>query len=143
MRRIGEPSRCSATLARLGQKHQFVHLCQQLQSCRPMPVWLTPWQEHAGRSGHPGKRVRKIPQLEPPSKPPQLSPRRVLVRLGESIWHHSEGSLVDSGLRSRKVERAVSGPGGRPRRHVLHHSQQPRKTCCQSPCYVGSTTGKC
>ena len=31
MRRIGEPLRGLATLARLGQKHQFVHLCQQLE----------------------------------------------------------------------------------------------------------------
>ena len=29
MRKIGEPSRCPATLARLGQKRWFVHLCQQ------------------------------------------------------------------------------------------------------------------
>ena len=34
---------------------------------------------------HSRKRVREIHQLEPPSKPPQLSLRRVLVRFGESI----------------------------------------------------------
>ena len=49
------------------------------KSCRPMPVWLTPRKEHARCSSHPGKRVRKIRQLESPSKSPQLSSRRFLV----------------------------------------------------------------
>ena len=46
MRKFGEPSRCSATSARLWQKHQFVHLCQQLQRLQaPMPIWLAPLEE--------------------------------------------------------------------------------------------------
>ena len=55
------------------------------KSCKPMPIWLAPWKKHARCNSHPGKRVREIPQLQPPSKSLRLSPRRVLVRLGESI----------------------------------------------------------
>ena len=137
MRRVGEPLHCSATLARLGQKHQFVHLCQQLERL----------QAHANlaRSLEEAREMQwpsKIHQLEPSSKPPQLSPCRVFVRPGESIRHHPEGSTVGSGLRCREVERTVSGAGARSRRHVLHHSKQPRKACHRSPRHDGSTTGK-
>ena len=52
---------------------------------RPMPIWVAPWKMHARCNSHPRKRVREIHQLEPPSKPPQLSPCRVFVRPGESI----------------------------------------------------------
>ena len=51
------------------------------KGCRPMPIWLAPWRS-TRCSSLPGKRVREIHQLEPPSKPPQLSPRRVLC----STW---------------------------------------------------------
>ena len=49
---------------------------------------------------------------------------------------------MGSGLRRRKVEKAVSDTAGRPRKHVLHRSKQLRKACYQSPRHDGSTTGK-
>ena len=77
MQKIGELSRCSATVA--WAKASERPLPAVAEVCRPMPVWLPPRKEHARCSGHPGKRVREIHQLESPSKSPQLSPRRFLV----------------------------------------------------------------
>ena len=84
-----------------------------------MPIWLAPWKKHARCNSHPRKRVREIHQLDPPSKPPQLSPCRVFVRPGESIRRHPEGSTVGRCLTCREAERTVSGAGGRSRRHSL------------------------
>ena len=94
MRRIGEPSRCSPTLATLGHKHQFILLCQQLEGSQVMPNWLAPWKKHERCNSHPRKLVREIHQLEPPSKPPQLSLCRFWFDLekafdtipGDGLW---------------------------------------------------------
>ena len=93
MRRVGEPLHCSATLARLGQKHQFVHFCQQLERL----------QAHANlaRSLEEAREMQwpsKIHQLEPSSKPPQLSPCRVFV-----TWrkHSTPSRGIDCGQRSQ------------------------------------------
>ena len=107
-----------------------------------MPIWLASLKKHARCNSHPRKLVREIHQLEPPSKPPQLSPCRVFVRLGERIRHHPEGSIAGGGLGCREAERTVSGAGGRSRRHVLHRSKEPRKACHQSRRRDGSTAGK-
>ena len=78
-KKLENHQRCSATLERLEQKHQFV------PGCRPMSVWQKS-QAHANLKLAPRDAIailenvfEKIHQLEPPSKSPQLFPRRVLV----------------------------------------------------------------
>ena len=83
MRKIGEPSRCSA-LPRLGQKHRFVHLCQQLQRWQAQANLARSLEEARDTVSHPGNRVRKIHHLEPPSNPPQLSPCRVFCHRSDT-----------------------------------------------------------
>ena len=63
----------------LGKGISSITCVSSCKSCRPMPVWLARRKEHARCSSHPEKRVRKIHQLESPSKSPQLSARRFLV----------------------------------------------------------------
>ena len=56
---------------------------------RPVPIWLAPWKKHVRDA---------ISQLELASKPPQLSPRKVLDSPGTRT--------VGSGLSCRGVERS-------------------------------------
>ena len=63
----------------MGKRISSSTCANSCKSCRPMPVCLTLQKEHARCSSYPGKRVRKIHQLESPSKSPQLSFRRFLV----------------------------------------------------------------
>ena len=139
MRRIGEPLHCSATLARLGQKHQFVHLCQQLEKEQAHANLACSLEEMQQPSW---KTCRRDSSTRTTKQAAAAVSLQGFVRPGESIRHHSEGWTVGSGLRCREVERTVSGAGGRSRRHVLHHSKQSRKACCQSPHHDGSMTGK-
>ena len=84
MQKIGEPSHGSTTLAKL-KKTVHSRVAAVAKVAGPCRFGLAPWKEHARCNSHPGKRVPEVHQLEPPSKSPQLSPRRFLVRLGESI----------------------------------------------------------
>ena len=89
------------------------------------------------------KRVREIHQIEPPRKPPQLSPsHRFLFDLEKAFDTIPRGRLWAAVSDAAEAERTVSGAEGRLRRHVLHHSEQPRNACHQSPRHDGSTTGK-
>ena len=143
MRRIGEPSRCSATLARLGQKIS-------LSTCGSSWKGYTSPCQFGSLPGRSTRDAIAIPEnvFERLTNSNHQASRRscllagFLFDLEKAFWHHPEGSTVGSGLRCREVERAVSGALGWPRRHVHHHSKQPRKTCHQSPRHNGSTTRK-
>ena len=63
------------------------------KGCRPMSIWLTAKQEHAGRRGHPGKCVREIHWLRPSVTPSYLSSCRFLVRLGKAFDTSPRDSL--------------------------------------------------
>ena len=57
MQKIGELSRCSATVEKAWPKASIntsTCACSR-EGCRPTPVWLAPRKEHASCSSHPGK----------------------------------------------------------------------------------------